>query len=113
MEIQKPSVVLIVLAIIFGIMACFAGAASGLYFAWVIAPVQWVDMTPYALDNMYQEDYLRMVIDSYALNADCERAIQRYQALGENGPVTLEVIFDNSHPQDAEAIAAFAQCIKE
>jgi hypothetical protein len=113
MKTEKRYVVLVVLSVVFVIMACCGGAVSGLYFAWMIAPVEWAEMTPYALAEPYQKDYLQMAIDSYAFNDDCALAVQRYKALGEAGPGVLEVIFDNPHTQDAGAISAFAQCLKK
>lgn len=109
----KDRSALIVLAILFVVMALLAGVVVGLALGWLVFPVEWVDMPPSSLANVYQEDHLRMVIDSYTLNGDCDLAVQRYKALGESGPVVLEVILDNPHSQDAGAISTFAQCVKK
>ena len=45
------------------------GLALGLIWAWKIAPVEFVNATPAYLRADLQEDYLRMAIDSYRVNA--------------------------------------------
>lgn len=109
----KDRSALIMLAIFFVVMALFVGIAVGLALGWLVFPVEWVDMPPSSLANMYQEDHLRMAIDSYTLNGDCDLANQRYKALGEVGPSLLNGIVTDSGEPKTDAIAAFAQCVKD
>ena len=109
----KDRSALIVLAILFVVMALLAGVAVGLALGWLVFPVEWVDMPPSSLANVYQEDHLRMAIDSYALNDDCALAVQRYKALGESGPSLLEGVIADSGEQKIGTITAFAQCVKD
>lgn len=69
--------------------ALIAGIALGVLYAWVIQPVQLVDADTSQLREDLRVDYLRMAIDSYAVNTDAEVAIQRYESLGENRDATL------------------------
>lgn len=103
---------LVVFAIVLIVVATLVGVVVGLALGWLVFPVEWVDSLPSSLANVYQEDYLRMAIDSYALNGDCDLATQRYKALGEAGPSLLEGIVTDSGEPKTDAIAAFAQCVK-
>jgi hypothetical protein len=104
---------LVVFAIVLIVVAVLVGTVIGLALGWLVLPVEWVDLPPSALADVYREDYLRMAIDSYALNDDCALAIQRYKALGEVGPSLLEGIIADSGEKETDNIAAFAQCVKD
>ena len=109
----KDRSALIVLAFFFVVVALLAGIAVGLALGWLVFPVEWVDMPPSSLANAYKEDHLRMAIDSYTLNGDCDLANQRYKALGESGPSLLEGVIADSGEQKIDTITAFAQCVKD
>ncbi len=49
---------------------------------WIVWPVQYVDTTPEMLRSDIQLDYLRMAVDSYAVNGDAVMARSRFEALG-------------------------------
>jgi hypothetical protein len=73
-------------------IALIGGIILGVVYAWVISPVKWVDGEPSQLRRDLQVDYLRMVIDSYAVNLDPTLAQDRYESLGEErGDVLAEV----------------------
>lgn len=61
------------------------GLVLGLLIAWVIAPVRWIDTDPVDLRVAHQQDYVRMVADSYALNGDVSLAQERLQELSPDG----------------------------
>ena len=71
------------------IVAVIAGIVLGVLYAWVIQPVELVDADVSQLREDLRVDYLRMAIDSYAVNSDAESAIRRYESLGENRDITL------------------------
>lgn len=75
---------------------------------WWLWPVSWTDAAPQHLHPSYQEDYLRMAIDSYRVNRNAGLAQQRFLALGEQGRTLLEKIMANPGPQSPEDIQAFA-----
>jgi hypothetical protein len=49
---------------------------------WMVWPVQYVDTTPQTLRSDIQLDYLRMTVDSFAVNGDPTLARSRFDALG-------------------------------
>jgi hypothetical protein len=93
-------------------VGAFAGLVIGLIWAWVIQPVQWTNVPPVQLGTTYQEQYLRMAIDSYSVHPDDAMALQRYQSLGAAGPTILATITSNPGNLDASAIAAFVNVIQ-
>jgi hypothetical protein len=59
------------------------GAVFGLVvLGWMVWPVQYIDTTPQMLRSDIQLDYLRMTVDSYAVNGDPTLARSRFDALG-------------------------------
>jgi hypothetical protein len=91
-----------------GIAAAVLGLIVGMLIGWVIWPVQWTDAAPEHLHEGYQEEYLRMAIDSYAVNQDPLIANERYSSLGEGGPQALANIQTNPGMQSQASIDAFA-----
>lgn len=53
------------------------GVAIGLYYAWVLNPVEYVDTSPSSLRTSYQEEYLTMIADAYDATGDLQRARAR------------------------------------
>jgi len=51
---------------------------------WMVWPVQYIDTTPQTLRSDIQLDYLRMTVDSFAVNGDPTLARSRFDALGPN-----------------------------
>jgi hypothetical protein len=76
-QLQKPLVIVIVAFVVGLLIGWFV-------IGWGLWPVQWTDATPEYLRQDLKEDYLRMAIDSYALNKDATLAKSRYEALGED-----------------------------
>ena len=99
-QLKKPPVLILVSALI--------GLLIGLSWAYGIAPVEWTNVPPSQMGGTYQEEYLRMAIDSYRVNRDMQTAIQRYQLLGPNAPTILNTIMTNPGSQDPAAIAEFS-----
>ena len=94
------------------LVALIIGVAIGMVYAWVINPVQWVDGEPQQLRADLQEDYLRMAIDSYSVNRDADLALIRFQALGENGSVTLVAVSEDPQEISPNAIQGFRAVIE-
>jgi len=101
---KKPAVV--------GTLAGIIGIILGLLWGWVVQPVQWKDAPPSLLASNYQEEYLRMAIDSYKLNQDVATAQRRYQAVGANGNEILNTIANNQGNQDPVAILNFVGVVE-
>jgi hypothetical protein len=62
---------------------------------WIVWPVQYVDTTPQTLRSDIQLDYLRMTVDSYAVNGDATLARSRFDALGPNQWNLLDLLHND------------------
>ncbi len=102
--LKRPAVA----AIVAGIL----GLIIGLVWAWLVQPVQWTNVPPTKLGSTYQEQYLRMAIDSYQARPDDALAKQRFSDLGTAGPAILETIKNNPGSQDPNAILRFSQLVE-
>jgi hypothetical protein len=89
------------------IIALIIGIGLGIFYGWVIDPVEWVDATPELLQREYQIDHLRMVIDSYSVNLDPELAKERYENLGEDRAEILAEVGENPEDLSPSAIQKF------
>lgn len=98
--------------LVVGIMGLVVGTLFGLVvLGWWLFPVQWTDASPADLTHEYQVDYLRMSIDSFAVNGDAALAQSRYNALGEDAnQVYLEIVADPTG-QSTEVIAAYGAVV--
>ncbi len=95
-----------------GTVGFLIGAIFGLVvLGWWLWPVQWTDATPQHLRADLKEDYLRMVIDSYELRLDGEKALARWQELGEDGPALLAAVEADPGGQSPVAISQFKELV--
>jgi hypothetical protein len=67
--------------------AILVGIGLGLYYGWVVSPVQFYDTTPGTLRIDYQADYVLMVAEAYAREQDAMLAVERLYLLGAANPV--------------------------
>ncbi len=67
------------------VLGVILGLLLGIIFAWGIWPAKAVDTTPEVLRQDLQKDYLRMTIDSYNRTGDPNRAMERWNSLGQAG----------------------------
>jgi hypothetical protein len=95
--------------IVMVVLAAIVGIALGLGWGWGVDPVKFVDATPAYLRDDLREDYLRMTIDSFRVNADPNLAVQRWQSLGQFGPELLQRVTANPKGLDPNTLAAFTQ----
>jgi len=71
------------------LLAIAIGALFGLYYSWVITPVQVVDTTPDTLRLDYRADYILMVAEAFQLDRAPEAAAQRLARLGDDSPALI------------------------
>lgn len=64
------------------LIAIMIGIAAGLYYGWVISPVEYVDTSPDTLSIDYKTDYVLMAAEAYQVERDPALAIQRLAVLG-------------------------------
>jgi len=94
------------------VLAGVAGIVLGLLYGWVISPVRWVNGTPAQLRDDLRIDFMRMSIDSYAVNRDADLALARYEALGEFGPEALAAVGADPAAVDPTAIQRYRAAIE-
>jgi hypothetical protein len=81
-------------------LAILVGIAAGLFYAWVINPVKYVDTTPESLRIDYKSDYVLMVAEAYNNEGNLPMAIRRLALLGNRPPLDLvheATLFAQSH----------------
>jgi len=62
---------------LFLILGFGIGLAGGLYYAWLISPVEYVETAPYSLRADFRGDYLALIASAYASGGDLLRARTR------------------------------------
>lgn len=87
------------------------GIVLGLVYGWVINPTEYYNTEVSQLRDDLKVDYLRMAVDSYALNKDAAEAEKRYERLGENPAQYLEVIEQSPGNQLISDIDAFQDAV--
>ena len=65
------------------------GIALGLFYGWIINPVQFVDTTPASLRIDYRTDYVLMVAEAYHSDQNVELAVRRLAIFGSESPAVL------------------------
>ena len=77
---------------------------------WWIFPVEWKDAGPQQLRGDVQEEYVRMMIESYAYSHDPQIALARWREMGDTAPQILQnVQMDTSLNQND--VAAFSTLV--
>lgn len=99
--IKKP-IVQVVLALIVGL-------AFGLLFAWQIWPVNVIDQPADKLRPDLRVEYMRMAIDSFAVNGDLNLAARRYADLGDSAFATFQEVKANPGATNPQAISILEQ----
>jgi hypothetical protein len=59
------------------------GLAGGLYYAWIVAPVVYVEAGPARFSPQHKVEYIYLVSQSYAIEGSWERAQERLAALDD------------------------------
>lgn len=104
--IKKP---IIVAAISFVI-----GLIIGLpVLGWGLFPVKWTDASPDYLRQDLKQDYLEMIIDSYALTGNVDQAKARWEELGDNKLDLLQTVQQEQAltGQDTSNLSAFQNMV--
>jgi hypothetical protein len=68
------------------LIALFLGAIAGLFYGWVVNPVEYVDIAPVSLRSDYKTDYVLMVSEAYQVDHDMGLAVRRLAQLGSSAP---------------------------
>lgn len=65
------------------------GAAVGLFYGWVVNPVEYADISPQSLRADYKADFVLMVAESYQVDHDLGLAVRRLALLGSSAPTDI------------------------
>jgi hypothetical protein len=90
------------------LIAVLAGAAAGLFYGWVVNPVEYVDIAPESLRMDYKTDTVLMVAEAYQVDQDLGLAVRRLAMLGSSTPSeivanALKYALEHQYaPQDIE-----------
>jgi len=71
------------------LLALMIGGLGGLFYGWVISPVEYVDTTPDSLKIDYKSDYVLMVAEAYSVENDIPTVLQRLALLGGDPQETV------------------------
>lgn len=92
------------------LIAVILGAAAGLFYGWVVNPVEYVDIAPESLRTDYKTDYVLMVAEAYQIDDDLGLAVRRLALLGSSTPsdiVANALKYALDHEYAAQDIALF------
>jgi len=65
------------------------GLGIGLFYGWVVSPVQYVDTLPVTLRADFKADYTLMVAETFQSDQDVEQAARRLANLGSQPPAQI------------------------
>ena len=71
------------------LIALAIGLGLGLYYGWVISPLEYVDTSPETLKTDYRADYVLMVAETYASKQDPALAARQLAIFGSRSPADL------------------------
>ncbi len=74
---------------LFFILAIAIGVGVGLYYGWVLSPVEYVDTTPTTLRADFRADYALMVAETFDHDQDIEGAARHLAILGNQTPAQI------------------------
>jgi len=95
------------------------GASLGLYYAWVVNPVEFIDTAPASLRADFQADYLALVAAAYTAAGDLDRARARLSLIPEPDPsarlaaLAQQRLAAGFPESEAQALAALAAALGE
>jgi hypothetical protein len=98
--------------------ALVVGFAAGLYYAWAVNPVEYVDSAPDSLRQPYRENYLILIASAYADTGDLGRARARLSLFHDPAmhdtlaALAQRELARGGSEGDARALAALAAQIK-
>jgi hypothetical protein len=94
------------------VLGALTGLLLGLAIGWWVWPVQWSQVPPSLLGPEYQQEYLRMSIDSFRVNGDPNLAMKRWEDLGSDAYRTLLTIQQEPGKLDPAVIVTFGDLIE-
>ena len=74
---------------LFSVIAIAIGIGLGLFYGWVVSPVQFVDTTPASMRADYRADYVLMIAEAYDADRNTDQAMRRLAVFGSNSPADI------------------------
>ncbi len=71
------------------LIAICIGAGAGLFYGWVVNPVQYVDISPQNLRVDYKSDFVLMVAEAYQADHNLGLAVRRLSLLSSSAPTAI------------------------
>ncbi|MFP3853618.1 MAG: hypothetical protein ACLFWD_04900 [Anaerolineales bacterium] len=99
------------LALVAGVLI---GIALGLFYAWMINPVEYVQTTPSSLRDSYRQDYMALIASAYQATGNLERAEARLSLFELEDPsaqlaeIAQEQMAQDDMEDSAQALARLA-----
>lgn len=99
------------------LICIFLGATAGLFYGWVVNPVEYVDIAPHSLREDYKTDFVLMIAEAYQVEQDLGLAVRRLAMLGSispNGTVASALNYGLQHdyaPQDLSLLQALGEAL--
>jgi hypothetical protein len=99
------------------LFAVLLGAMAGLFYGWVVNPVEYVDIAPQSLRSDYQTDFVLMVAEAHQVDGDLGLAVSRLALLGSSTPtdiVAASLNYGLQHdyaPQDLSLFQALGEAL--
>jgi hypothetical protein len=94
------------------VLGALTGLLLGLIIGWWIWPVQWSQVPPSLLGPEYQQEYLRMTIDSFRVNGDPNLAMKRWEDLGQDASRTFLNVQQDPGKLDPAVILTFGDLVE-
>jgi hypothetical protein len=99
------------------VLGMLIGAGGGLAYAWLINPVNLVDVAPYQLVEADQEAYIVLISEAYMQDGDLNIARARLEALEISDPaetisqVADAAFLDGHDPREVRSLATLAEAL--
>jgi hypothetical protein len=99
------------------ILGLLIGAGGGLAYAWLVNPVNLIDVAPFQLVPADQEAYIVLISEAYMQDGDLDRARSRLEALEIQDPATLvsdiadTALLNGRDPREIRALASLAEAL--
>lgn len=71
------------------LIAVAFGAVVGLFYGWVVNPVEYVDIAPSSLRVDYKTDYVLMVAEAYQADHNLGLAVRRLARVASTAPTEI------------------------
>ncbi len=74
---------------LFILLALLLGLGLGLFYGWVVDPVEFYNLTPDTLRADYKADYVLMTAEAYQANGDPALAARQLAIFGSQSPAAI------------------------